>query len=94
MPIPPLLVIRRGSASSNDIKLIRAAGIAVLQVKDPADVRYVEAPMPRSRAERVAMKLMADIRKGGIVLGSEVDKRLADAVMADESPPAPKPVSA
>lgn len=89
MTAPPLLVIKCGSVSTRDVALCRKAGIIVVQVKDPADVRYVEAPLSRSRLERVAVKLVAEIRAGKTMYTSDVDKRLADAFFADETPPVP-----
>lgn len=94
--IPPLLIIKRGSASRDDIKLLRSCGIAVVPVKDPADVRFMQAPLePLARLPAIAVRLVREINSasGTYVDRDKIRARLLDAFLSDEQPPTAKEIS-
>lgn len=88
MSTPPILIIKRGSASASDIRLARAAGIVVLVVKDAADVRYMDPPLaPIGRLPAVAIEIIKTIQKEGKLWSrDDVNRHLAAALMQDAQP--------
>lgn len=84
---PPILIIKRGNAASHDIALMRKAGIAVLQVDDPKEVRYMDPPLAaKSRIMDLCFTLIDDMFKGNnsYIQQSDVKSRIVKMVIEDE----------
>jgi hypothetical protein len=96
MSTPPILILRKGTASSAEIALVRKAGVVVLTVKDPNDVRYLEAPLTRvGRLPAVAIKLVRQAMsdKYGKIDRDNIRDELFRVFMEDTQPEPPKPLN-
>lgn len=95
MSIPPILLIKRGSVSARDIALARKAGVLVVVVKDPADVRYMHPPLaPMSRFQALAMEMVRGaLGKDRTIHVHDIKERLAQVFMEDTRPEQPKPIA-
>lgn len=89
MSTPPILIIKRGSCTKKDIELVRKAGVAVLEVEDPKDVRYMDPPLePTTRIEVLCRKIVENtLRKDVTLYPSQIKERIWQMVMNDAQPP-------
>lgn len=90
MNTPPILIIKKGSASASDIALARKAGVLVMVVADAADVRYMDPPLvPTSRLGNVAIRLIKELHKQpsyGSLRQDDLVAELAKVFLQDEQP--------
>jgi len=91
---PPILLIKAGDCRRRDLDLARKAGILVIESKDPASVRFIDAPIAKGNLARVADAMVRDLlAKGGHLYADDVRTRLIRTIMAAEptlSPPVPE----
>lgn len=78
---PPILVIPIGAATEQDIALCRAAGVVVLAVADPSQVRFVELPIREPNVVRVCVAIANELARGKHVSPMDARARIVDAVM-------------
>ena len=88
MPTPPILILKAGTATKKDIALMRKHGVAVLEVVDPKDVRYMDPPLATVNGiEALCFKLVDELSQSkygsDAINRDEVRKRIAMHVMAD-----------
>lgn len=88
MNTPPILIIKQGNASADDIALLRSAGIAVMEVENPDDVRYLDPPLAAvSGIEALCVQMVSELVRLRSVSTSlstaDVRVRIAEWVMAD-----------
>ncbi len=94
---PPILILRKGAASSAEITLVRKAGIVVLIVKDPNDVRYLDPPLqPVERLPGIAIKLVREAmsKQYGSIDYDRIKAELFRVFMEDTAPAPVKSPSA
>jgi hypothetical protein len=86
--IPPILILKEGTAAQADIDMLRQAGLLVLVVKDVRDVRYMDPPItPATRFERCARIIAKKLAKGETIYTTQTQARLVQALLEDVSPP-------
>lgn len=94
MSTPPLLILKKGSATKADIEMVRKAGIAVLVVMNPDDVRYMDPPLERTtRIQALCFAMVQKLlNEGGTINRDDVRRKVTAMVMADAQPAQASPV--
>ncbi len=95
MTNPPILILKKGTATKADIALMRKAGVAVLEVASPGDVRYMDPPLSAVSGIEALCFTMVDnaIAKDSSLYPSAIKERIVGLVMSDCRGKKPLPVS-
>ena len=81
MNTPPILVIPIGTATDEDVALCRAAGVVVLRVPDPSQVRFVEPPIREPNVVRVCVRIAKALADGNNMTQNMARALIINAVM-------------
>lgn len=76
-----ILAVKPGQLREEDRAALREIGVVVVEVSDPADIRFLRPAAELSSSEMLGAALTAITRQGGTVM-SYLGEEIAQAVLA------------